>query len=66
MADDTTNGAQDHGQTREPSPALRTLDRLVGTWELSGDVGGTVTYEWMEDGFSVSGTARVRLDRRST
>lgn len=57
MADDTTNGAQDHGQTREPSPALRTLDRLVGTWELSGDVGGTVTG---------SGTARDPRDRRST
>ena len=31
---------QGYGQTREPSPALRALDRLVGTWELSGDVGG--------------------------
>jgi hypothetical protein len=42
---------QGYGQTREPSSALRSLDRLVGTWELSGDVGGTVTYEWMEGGF---------------
>jgi hypothetical protein len=48
---DNTNEAQSYGQTREPSPALRRLDRLVGTWELSGDVGGTVTYEWMEGGF---------------
>jgi hypothetical protein len=54
MADDgnTTNEAQGYGQeTREPSPDLRRLGRLVGTWELSGDVGGTVTYEWMEGGF---------------
>jgi hypothetical protein len=55
MTDDgnTTNEAQGYGQeeTREPSPALRELDRLVGTWELSGDVGGTVTYEWMKGGF---------------
>ena len=54
MADDgnTTNEAQDYGQeTHEPSPALRHLGRLVGIWELSGDVGGTVTYEWMEGGF---------------
>ena len=35
----------------EPAADLRALGRLVGTWELSGDVGGTVTYEWMEGGF---------------
>jgi hypothetical protein len=51
MTDNTNNETQDHGQTREPSPALRKLDKMVGTWELSGDVGGTVTYEWMEGGF---------------
>ena len=35
-----------------PGSALRNLgDRLVGRWELSGDVRGTVTYEWMEGGF---------------
>ena len=48
MADDgnTTNEVQGYGQeTREPSPDLRRLGRLVGTWELSGDVGGRVTYE---------------------
>ena len=50
MADEN-NESQDHGQAREPSPALRRLDKLVGTWELSGDVAGTVTYEWMEGGF---------------
>jgi hypothetical protein len=46
MADDgnTTNEAQDYGQeTHEPSPDLRRLGRLVGIWELSGDVGGRVT-----------------------
>jgi hypothetical protein len=54
MTDDgnTTNEAQGYEEeAREPSPALRKLDRLVGTWELSGDVGGRVTYEWMEGGF---------------
>jgi hypothetical protein len=43
MADDgnTTNEVQGYGQeAREPGPTLRKLDRLVGTWELSGDVGG--------------------------
>lgn len=53
MADEgNTNDAQGYGrEAHEPSPDLKRLDRLVGTWELSGDVGGTVTYEWMEGGF---------------
>jgi hypothetical protein len=49
----TANETQGYGQeeAREPSPALKRLDRLVGTWELSGDVGGMVIYEWMGGGF---------------
>ncbi len=34
-----------------PHPDLRSLDRLVGTWSLSGDTDGTVTYEWMAGGY---------------
>ncbi len=34
-----------------PSAALRRLDRLVGTWEQTGCVTGTVTYEWLEGGY---------------
>lgn len=34
-----------------PSEKLKLLDRLVGTWELSGDSTGTVTYRWMDGGF---------------
>lgn len=49
MAD--TNDAQMGEQATTPSADLRRLDRLVGTWAMSGDVGGTVTYEWMEGGF---------------
>ena len=30
--------------------AVRALDRLVGTWEVSGGAQGAVTYEWMEGG----------------
>ena len=36
MTDDNTNDAQGHGQAREPNPALRALDGLVGTRELPG------------------------------
>lgn len=49
--DNTTNDAQAYEQPPEPSPDLKSLDRLVGTWEMSGDVGGTVVFEWMEGGF---------------
>lgn len=34
-----------------PNPDLRSLEPLVGTWQLSGETAGTVTYEWMEGGF---------------
>ena len=35
-----------------PNPDLRSLDRLVGTWKVSGpDIEGQITYEWMEGGF---------------
>lgn len=29
---------------------LKAMDRLVGTWKVSGGVEGTVTYRWMEGG----------------
>lgn len=36
----------------QPSPVLKRLDRLVGTWVVSGpDIHGRVTFEWMEGGF---------------
>jgi hypothetical protein len=38
-------------QVLRPHPDLKSLDRLVGTWELSDDSSGKVRYEWMEDGF---------------
>jgi hypothetical protein len=52
VADDrNTEDAGGNQGPAEPAADLRALGRLVGTWELSGDVGGTVTYEWMEGGF---------------
>ena len=52
MADErnTADAGENQGMA-EPAADLRALGRLIGTWELSGDVGGTVTYEWMEGGF---------------
>lgn len=34
-----------------PSPALKRLDRLVGTWNVTGGAEGQTVYEWMEGGF---------------
>jgi len=39
-------------QPQPPQPDLKSLDRLVGTWKVSGpDIHGHVTFEWMEGGF---------------
>jgi hypothetical protein len=47
MADDATTTQQ----PPTPSPDLKSLDRLVGTWKVAGGAQGQVTYEWMEGGF---------------
>jgi hypothetical protein len=42
--DNSTDNAQAYGQPG-PNPDLRSLgERLVGMWEVSDDVQGTVTY----------------------
>ncbi len=51
MADDNTH-AQAQPQTPKPNPVLKSLDKLVGTWKLSGPtIKGQVTFEWLEGGF---------------
>jgi hypothetical protein len=35
----------------EPSAELAALDRLVGTWSVTGGAEGTVRYEWMTGRF---------------
>ena len=37
--------------TNEPDAAMRAMDRLVGTWRISGDAAGTVTYRWSSGRF---------------
>jgi hypothetical protein len=59
MSDDAD--AQDYGRPPEPNRDLKSLDRLVGTWEMSGDVQGRVSFEWMEGGFFL--IQRVNLGR---
>ena len=57
MAEDNANDARAHEAPR-PSPALRSLYVMVGTWELrgresgpEGEIHGRPTFEWMEGGF---------------
>ena len=50
MTDNNTN-THDQQQPPEPQPDLKRLDRLVGTWDVSGGAQGTITYEWMDGGF---------------
>ncbi|TYK44035.1 hypothetical protein [Actinomadura decatromicini] len=38
-------------ETQQPSPELKALDRLVGTWKVTGGAEGTVRYEWMPGRF---------------
>ncbi|TCC29147.1 hypothetical protein [Kribbella sindirgiensis] len=35
----------------QPSDDLQALDRLIGTWAVTGGVEGTVRYEWMPGRF---------------
>jgi hypothetical protein len=48
VADDKTNAQQ---QPPTPNPDLKSLDRLVGTWKVSGEAQGQIRFEWMEGGF---------------
>ena len=48
MSDNPTNIEQ---RTPRPNPDLKSLERLVGTWQVSGGTEGTVRFEWMEGDF---------------
>jgi hypothetical protein len=43
--DENTDEAEAHPQQPEPNPDLNSLDRLVGTWEVSGGARGKGTFE---------------------
>lgn len=34
-----------------PNPDLKQLDRLIGTWQVTGEAEGRIRYEWQEGGF---------------
>lgn len=55
-------------QPPAPDPALKKLDRFVGTWDMKGrtldsdvdDVSGRTTFEWLPGGFFLQ--QRIKLD----
>ena len=64
-----TNGdvTQAPEQQPQPNPALKSLDVMVGTWNLKGresgpdgEIHGQVAFEWMEGGFYL--LQRVDMD----
>ncbi len=64
MADDNTCNAEAQDQ---PNPALKSLDVMVGSWDLKGresgpdgEIQGRVAFEWMEGGFYL--VQRVDID----
>jgi hypothetical protein len=63
-----SNEYEQGGQLPGPDPALRRLDRFVGTWEVTGrtldseadNVSGRLTFEWLPGGFFLQ--QRVQLN----
>ncbi|MBE3014848.1 hypothetical protein IL992_37610 [Microbispora sp. NEAU-D428] len=49
-------------ETTQPDEQLRALDRLVGSWRVTGGSEGTVTYRWMEGGFFLIQDIRLEQD----
>ena len=43
--------AHDNPASRTPEADLRALDRLVGSWQITGDASGEVTFRWLDGGF---------------
>ncbi|RJL27104.1 hypothetical protein [Bailinhaonella thermotolerans] len=41
---------QAYGGAGGPDAAVKALDRLVGTWRVTGGAEGTVTYRWLAGG----------------
>jgi uncharacterized glyoxalase superfamily protein PhnB len=50
MSEETLNDYREE-QAAAPSQELKQLDRLVGTWKMSGEAKGQIRYEWMDGGF---------------
>ena len=74
MARNTVNGDTDMQETKtppaaqapKPAPGLKPLERLVGTWKVTGDTKGELTYEWMKGGHFLIARGIVEQDGKIT
>lgn len=46
-----TDNSRPSQQSPKPSSGMKSLDRLAGTWKVSGEAQGEIKYEWMDGGF---------------
>jgi len=60
-----TNDHPDGASTSAPNDDLHTLNVLVGTWEITGDATGEVTYEWINDGHFLLQRFLLRLEEHT-
>lgn len=58
---DTTVGPTAPEAAWRADPELQALDRLTGTWQVSGGANGRVAFEWMDGGFFL--VQRVDLEQ---
>jgi hypothetical protein len=62
MAD---NNSQTEQSLLKPDARLKSLNRLVGLWNVDGDrISGTVNFEWLEGGFFLVQKVDLIHDRR--
>ena len=62
MSDQTSTQQYEELAGVEHDPKVRALDRLVGTWTVTGGAIGTVTYEWMPGGHFLLQRVELRQD----
>jgi hypothetical protein len=64
-----SDNAVQETQAPTPDPALRRLDRLVGTWTLKGhligsdeeNITGEISFQWLEGGFFLQQDAEIHF-----
>src|SRR6266542_5269773 len=48
------------------NPGLKALDKLIGTWKISGEATGKTTYEWMDGGFFLIARGEIEQGGKKT
>jgi len=51
MSNDSNSTAD--AEAPKPNRDMKSLEKLIGTWTVSGDAEGTETYEWADGGFFI-------------